>query len=338
MAYRKCRLLCLLHVVAFCARLQAVEGVNVADQWVRHDIAQQVWRDHGHTVNVGDLNGDGRVDALVCHGARRVNTDQDGLYWYEAPKAPEATFEPWLEHRITPMGVHPRWAWGTATGDVDNDGDIDVVIDSFNRAKVYLCVNPLSQSGDVYSPWRTFVLHDSGSRFGQRIELEDIDKDGFQDIAFLKGSPNAACILFNPGLTPSNPNQPWIYKQLAGCGGSDTYSIRCFDIDNDSDLDLISAAGDGSKGAVYWYEHPGGRARNGSWTRRRVSRFERCFGGLQVDDVDGDGLKDILACDGHAATIKNALWMLMAMVSMSYGFPTRPMEHQAGHGCGRQVG
>ncbi len=52
------------------SRLQAMQGVDVADQWVRHEIAGDVWRDHGHTVNVGDVNGDGKMDALVCQGAR----------------------------------------------------------------------------------------------------------------------------------------------------------------------------------------------------------------------------------------------------------------------------
>jgi hypothetical protein len=288
---------------------RTTECEHVADQWVRHDIARGVWRDHGLTVNVGDLDDDGRMDALVCHGSRRVNTKRDGLYWYQCPENPQATRQVWSEYRITPIGVHPRWAWGSVTGDVDNDGDIDVIIDSFNEAKVYLCLNPINQGGDIYLPWRTFVLHDSGTRFGQRIVLNDIDKDGYRDIAFLKWNPNAACILFNPGLTPSDPDQPWIYKKLAGCGGSDTYSIRCFDIDNDGDLDLISAAGDGNtKGAVYWYEHPNGKPRDGQWIRRKVSRFELCFGGLQVDDVDGDGLKDILACDGHATSVKNSVW------------------------------
>ena len=306
---------------------QTLAGVDVADRWVRHDIARHVWRDHGHTVNVGDLNGDDRMDALVCQGARRVNTERDGLYWYRCPENPQTMPDVWSEYRITPIGVHPRWAWGSVTGDIDNDGDVDVVIDSFNQAKVYLCVNPLNQGGDVYSPWWTFVLHDKGTRFGQRIELKDVDKDGHLDIAFLKWSPNAACILFNPGVTPSDPDQPWIYKELTGCGGSDTYSVRCFDIDNDDDLDLISAAGDGStKGAVYWYEHPDGKPRDGEWARRRVSSFELCFGGLQVDDLDGDGLKDILACDGHAASVKNSVWWFKNPGSPSLLTPESPWK------------
>jgi hypothetical protein len=52
---------------------------------------------------------------------------------------------------------------------------------SFNEAKVYLCLNPLKQGGDVSSPWPTFVLHDEGTRFGQQIAFIDIDKDGDLD-------------------------------------------------------------------------------------------------------------------------------------------------------------
>ena len=72
------------------------------------------------------------------------------------------------------------------------------------------------------------------------------------------------------------------------------------DIDNDDDFDVVSASGDGmTSGAIYWFEHPNGSPRDGSWTRHRVDNVSWNYGGLIIEDVDGDGYKDILCNHAH---------------------------------------
>lgn len=279
------------------AESQSVPEIDHSGRWKRHLIDAKVFRDHGHSVEVADLNGDGRPDALIAFGARRLARPADGVYWYEAPK--DARSGRWVRRRLTAPALPIRWCMAVAVGDMDNDGDLDVVALSFNEASVYLAINPLKQGGDINRPWRTVKILDSshGGRDGERIELVDIDGDGFRDVVFPRGAPAEVHVLFNPSGKLAGK---WQDKIVGGHGGSDAHGILCADLDLDGDLDLVAASGDGSRsGKVYWYEHPGNDPRGGKWRRHQASRYEMNYGALQIDDVDQDGRPDILVTEAH---------------------------------------
>ena len=94
-----------------------------------------------------------------------------------------------------------------ATGDVDDDDDIDVVALSFDNSNVYLALNPSNEGGDVNQPWRTLVILESPGvhRDGERVEVVDIDGDGYKDVVFPRGLPGekGVRILFNPDGKPT---------------------------------------------------------------------------------------------------------------------------------------
>ncbi len=278
--------------------------VDVSRQWQRHLIESNVrlYAMFGH--GVADLNGDGRLDYLFCSSVRRDHQPSDGIYWYEIPRNPRSGR--WRRKRLSHPDHPIYWSMALVAGDVDNDGDLDVVALSFDRSNVYLCLNPLKQGGDIDQPWQTLIIlrANANRRDGERVELTDLDGDGFKDVVFPRGDrPRSVFVLFNPA---GDPAQPWIKKEIGKIAGSDAHDIYTADIDRDGDLDIVNASGDSSPrgtGKVYWYEHPNGNPRRGTWTRRAVTTDNACWGGLNKADLNGDGWVDLVASHAHDRNI-----------------------------------
>ncbi len=294
-------------VITICAGIVACKNkeaninnrvVDETDKWVKHEIATYIKRGNG-SMAIVDMNRDGETDVVICLGKRNTPQLSDGIWWFEAPD--------WKCRRISDPSLPIRWSLSLTAGDVDNDGDLDIVALSFDNSNVYLAVNPLAQGGNIRNTWETEIILKSHGihRDGERVELSDIDGDGYNDVIFLRGSPKEVHVLYNPEGKVSNE---WQDEIIGIHGGSDAHDVMTADIDLDGDLDIIAASGDQTwKGKVYWYEHPDGCKRKGNWTRHKVSSSNANYGGLQIDDVNQDGRLDILVTEAHGTPGK-VMW------------------------------
>ena len=257
-----------------------------------------IWKRHSigipdrATISVSDLNGDGMTDVVVSQGRRNNPKPSDGVYWFEAPD--------WNYQRLSDPSKPIRWSLSQTVGDIDNDGDVDVIALSFDYSNVYLSINP--GPALVNEPWPTIIIKSAtkSHRDGERVELVDIDNDGYLDVLFPRGSPKEVRVLFNPSGVVTDV---WKDKYIGAHDGSDAHDVLGVDIDKDGDLDVVVASGDGTPGtgSVYWYEHPDGNPRDGSWLRHKVSSNSTNYGGLQIYDVDKDGRQDILVTESHGS-------------------------------------
>jgi hypothetical protein len=138
-------------------------------------------------VLVKDFNGDGVIDIFVndtgvelYDGIGHRHLGKNDLYYLSQPDGT------WLESTVTHVtgetvkkgrGLR-SFSHGITAGDIDNDGDIDVVtsIDWVgNNASLFCYVN----QGDGQ-----MIVRRCGAQFGWEVELGDIDNDGDLDIVF----------------------------------------------------------------------------------------------------------------------------------------------------------
>ena len=191
----------------------------------------------GKGLQIADYNNDGVLDFYINdHGTGGQNGYRDSYFLSQLNGT-------WLESSSTHLS-HPNFqvfSHGGAAGDIDNDGDMDVVITntgpSSNGTNTRLWC--LMNDGTGFLKKRG-----CGGHFSFAIELGDFDGDGDLDLlqAGLEKSDCKHCnitgIVWNDGRanfskhdTTHLPQHPEVYFNVP--------EVSMADLDNDGDLDIV---------------------------------------------------------------------------------------------------
>jgi len=229
------------------------------------DSGQRLGNSAGVSAALGDLDGDGDLDAFVGNFASPNEiwlNDGDGVF--------------------SDSGQHPGSnAFSVALGDLDGDGDLDAFCANIGVALIF------GAPDTVYMNNGAGVFTDSGQRLGNlpstSVALGDLDGDGDMD-AFVTSF--------------SGPNKVWLnngagvfldsgQSLVAGVGPG--MSVALGDLDGDGDLDAF-VGHDSSTGCRIWLNNGAGV----------LSDSGQSFGGsdnfsIALGDLDGDGDLDAFA-------------------------------------------
>lgn len=223
--------------------------------WAEHQIVTGI--DNPRAIEIFDPDGDGDQDLLIASYSDdglilMINNDGQGTSWNQQQlAAPDPCC-----HDI-------------ATGDIDGDGDTDVVALYSNENDVRWWEN---QGG---GSWQMHTI-DSNFPDAGCVHVADADGDGDNDVA---ASGWAVCLWYNQGSGTG-----WT-EQLVDEDYS-AYPLNSLDVDGDGDLDLMGSVS-GYESFIAVWEQSGD-----TWIRRTIfpggdpieSRFS---------DMDGDGTPDI---------------------------------------------
>ncbi len=164
-------------------------GNPASKEWVKHVIEATQAPIHGEPA---DIDGDGDLDVVMALGAwgsmhqgdqvkpeRQKNRPEftqsynHHIVWYENDGAPE---NGWTRHVISD---DLNEAFEAVAGDLDGDGDMDVVATGFSRPGQVLWYE---NSGEPSGPWTEHMVKDNWKNANQVI-LADLDGDKDLDIA-----------------------------------------------------------------------------------------------------------------------------------------------------------
>lgn len=225
-------------------------------------------------LDAADLDRDGDVDV--------VSVSDNELLWHVNQGDIPATFQTRL---LTNELAQGRWV---DLADVDGDGDVDAVAASTQDNSVYWFEN---QGAPAFDFTRHLVTNAAA---GARAALAaDIDGDGDLDLYSASHGDNKIAWYENLGGVP-----PAFTTHVVATDAMYARSVYAADLDNDGDMDLMSASQEDD--LVRWYQNDG--ARPPAFTPFVVASAD----GVQhvhADDVDGDGDVDILYAAEYESSI-----------------------------------
>lgn len=193
----------------------------------------------------------------------------------------------WLEQ---PIRDNVTGANGVVSVDMDNDGDLDVLVTSYGESPDYigeLCwYENLVGSGTI---WETHLISNTVEHATSPVAV-DIDGDGDLD---------AICVQENYAIG-------W-WENLDGSGtswsanpielsSSESANVVAADIDGDGDMDLAGSSNAAQPfEAIKWWANTAGDG--SAWSSHTVESSWEAIHFVTLDDVNGDGDIDLITVD-----------------------------------------
>jgi hypothetical protein len=220
-----------------------------------------------NTIKLADFNGDGVLDIFasdaglnIWDGNKNRQNGKNDLYYLSQPNGS------WLESTATHVtGTKAKkgkglfnYSHNATVGDIDGDGDIDIVVPSNKwvgkNSEIMCYVN----QGNGH-----MKVRQCGNQFGWEVELGDVDNDGDLDILFGGSLHNAAkewgymntlpscsssrCLGAFSGVLLNDGTGNFYkrgfefpeYKNSNGFSYSQVPNISVADLDGDGDLDVV---------------------------------------------------------------------------------------------------
>ena len=242
----------------------------------------------GRQLLIADYNNDKVLDIYIAdHGVGKPDGYRDSYYLSQ----PNGT---WLESSNTHLSDNNFKVYdhGGATGDIDNDGDMDIVITAMSAG--FWC---LMNDGTGFLKKRK-----CGGIFAFGLEIADMDNDGDLD-AIVGGHEYGNMftgIFWNDGQGNFMPYNTTPLKQYKAWGT--IAEVSAWDLDNDGDMDIVySRAGKGYKNtAIQIIENLGNKKfkDHGIFPVDDYSNRNGFISSILFNDLDSDGDYDLYLASG----------------------------------------
>jgi len=243
-----------------------------------------------YSMALADVDNDGDLDALALHyGLYSSPTPNSVSVHLNGGDASGSNTGVFSNGSSVGVGKQPR---RMAVGDIDGDGDLDLVTANFNANTVSVRLN---NGAGVFSGSQEVAVRENPLM----VALGDVDADGDLDILTANDDGlNTVSIALNGGSsTGSNTGlfpSPYYLFASGRLNG-----LALADVDNDGDLDLLLLSYAGKSVDIYLNSngYPGSFNASSSVALTSSAEF------LAMGDVDGDGDLDMLVPNNAGNTV-----------------------------------
>jgi hypothetical protein len=263
-------------------------------------------------VFFADFNQDGKVEVVAANKGGEnpeiIDAPLNNISIYQLPKEPLEGSK-WKELVLTqvriPINSQPL--------DLDQDGDIDIVVGSRGERRILW----LENKGEF-----KFIEHninfssdlETGSWItGFNMDYADLNNDGRLDIVSSVW-PSSVYALFQP----VDHDEEWNIEKIGSIAPDLLVSVSLADIDGDGDKDIFSGSysmGSRDKddvnnlnnafGSVVWFEN-----KNNSWKKNNILRRKRGMYDKWIPlDLDGDSDIDFIGTRGNSQPYDGVIWL-----------------------------
>jgi hypothetical protein len=228
------------------------------------------------------------VDVIPGGNKEILMNSGDGLYMLQVP-ATNAEAGNWPVTLISNNETNDE---GITTGDMDNDGDLDIIASRNNAkgAKSYIWYANPGLGKETTGKWTEYLIS-TVTFWPDRVKVADLNGDGKLDVI---GSEERY-----PGLKP-DASLYW-FEQIddLGCVLFKTHVLKTSwsmnnldvaDIDKDGDIDIITNEHKGSIFNTYLYLNDG----KGNFTETIIDNGHEHHLGTKFFDLDNDGDLDVI--------------------------------------------
>ena len=271
---------------------------------------------YGVKINTGDFNGDGHIDFSFTN--QSTNNSWGGAYVFMGDGSGTS-----FDEQTRPINSSQFYMYEpSAMGDVDNDGDADMIYFRRNRSSPYqnyLTIHDGQNSTStplITNQTQTIDIdYDNGVM--SDVQLADMNNDGWQDIAFIHNSSEYLNIYFNTQSATGNSystSSSYVTSLDLNTllGRSDighVHDFRLEDLDADGDIDIMLSYGVGTSYIRYMSiltQNDDGSF--SEYSTMEYDEYARDLGtnkavgqSVQQEDFNGDGILDSFLFDRYRA-------------------------------------